>query len=51
MTEHIEAQKQVMVAAFEVGQAQRALEDAEKAFRAALDRLNELEGVTGDQPD
>jgi hypothetical protein len=47
MTDYAEAQWRVLAAAFEVGQAQAALEDAEKMFRDALDQLASLEGIPG----
>jgi len=50
MTQYSEAQKQVMLASFEVGQAQRELEDAEKRFREALKKLDSLEGLAGLPP-
>lgn len=50
MTDYSEAQRQVMLASFEVGQAQRALEDAERLFREALAKLDSLEGLPGLPP-
>ncbi|MBR1029886.1 hypothetical protein [Bradyrhizobium liaoningense] len=44
MSEYSEVQKQLMLASFEVGQAQRALEDAEERWRKALEKLDSLEG-------
>ncbi len=45
MTQYSEAQKQLMLASFEVGQAQRALEEAEEQWRKALEKLNSLENL------
>jgi hypothetical protein len=50
MSDYSEAQKMVMLASFEVGQAQRALEEAEERFRKALDKLESLEGLAGLPP-
>lgn len=40
-----EAQRELMQASFELGQAQRELDDAEKRFKAALNKLSTLEGL------
>ncbi|MET3225711.1 hypothetical protein ABIE85_001462 [Bradyrhizobium diazoefficiens] len=45
MSNYSEAQKRVMLASFEVGQAQRALEEAENRFKKALEKLESLEGL------
>jgi hypothetical protein len=43
MTQYSEAQKKLMLASFDLGQAQRALEDAEERWRKALDEVEKLE--------
>lgn len=43
MSEIQKAKARLMLASFELGQAQRALEDAEEAFRKALNEVDFLE--------
>ena len=43
MSDVEKAKARLMLASFELGQAQRALEDAEKAFTKALNNLDYLQ--------
>lgn len=43
MTHYTEAQKALLKASFELGLAQRDLEDAERKWKAALDKVSDLE--------
>lgn len=43
MSDVEKAKARLMLASFELGQAQRALEDAEKAFKKALNNLDYLQ--------
>lgn len=43
--EYSEAQKRLMKAAFELGQAQRVMEDAHNKFQAALRNVENLEDL------
>jgi len=45
MTEHSKAERELILASFELGQAQRALEEAEQRFKEALDKVDSLEGL------
>ncbi len=46
MTEYTESQKALLKASFELGLAQRDLEEAETRWKASLDKVSALEQLT-----
>lgn len=45
MSDYAIAQRELMLASFDLGQAQRTFEDAEQRWREALDKVERLGGI------